>query len=80
VEALNLLGVNADLGHIFHAEQSFTYFLSVCVGDRISFNEMIGDVYDKKGGALSFVVTDTIATNQFGEKVATARLTTVITR
>ncbi|MNP17480.1 hypothetical protein D3C76_1099140 [compost metagenome] len=42
-------------------------------GDTLRFDVRIADIYDKKGGALEFVVRETRVTNQHGEHVADLR-------
>lgn len=59
-----------DLGKVLHGEQRFDYHGPVCAGDTLRFQTRVSDIYDKKGGALEFVVNDTMVTNQFGEHVA----------
>lgn len=59
-----------DLGKVLHGEQRFDYFAPVCAGDTLRFESRVSDIYDKKGGALEFVVNDTTVTNQLGEHVA----------
>jgi acyl dehydratase len=66
-----------DLNRILHAEQAFTYHRMAYAGDTLSFETKVADVYDKKGGALLFVVTETRVTNQKGEHVADLRGTLV---
>ena len=39
-------------------------------GDTLRLESKVSDIYDKKGGALEFVVKDTRVTNQLGEHVA----------
>ncbi|WP_191833435.1 MaoC family dehydratase N-terminal domain-containing protein [Pseudomonas fluorescens] len=68
---LNL--VNFDLGRILHAEQSFVYHQMAYAGDVLTFDAVITDVYEKKGGALQFVVTESRVTNQHGEHIADVR-------
>jgi acyl dehydratase len=46
-------------------------------GDTLSFETKVADVYDKKDGALHFVVSNTRVTNQNGEHVADLRGTLV---
>ena len=41
----------------------------IYAGDRITFQTKISDIYDKKGGALEFIVEDTTATNEAGTLV-----------
>ncbi|MCY1297013.1 hypothetical protein D9M68_795160 [compost metagenome] len=62
-----------DLGRILHAEQSFTYHRMAFAGDVLTFDTHIADVYDKKGGALQFIVQECRVTNQRGEHVADFR-------
>jgi acyl dehydratase len=59
-----------DLGKVLHGEQSFDYHAPVCAGDTLRFESRVSDIYDKKGGALEFVVNGTKVTNQLGEHVA----------
>jgi acyl dehydratase len=59
-----------DLGKVLHGEQRFDYHAPVCAGDTLRFESRVSDIYDKKGGALEFVVNDTKVTNQRGEHVA----------
>ena len=66
-EILDLLGV--ELGRLLHGEQHFEYFGDVCAGDTLTYRTTISDIYDKKGGALEFIVTDTDVDNQDGDCV-----------
>ncbi|MGX1086500.1 MaoC family dehydratase N-terminal domain-containing protein [Pseudomonas sp. AP3_22 TE3818] len=75
VEQLNVYGF--DLGRVLHAEQAFVYHQPAVAGDVLTFDTRIVDVYDKKGGALQFVVNETRVTNQDGEHVADIRSTLV---
>ncbi|WP_233849958.1 MaoC family dehydratase N-terminal domain-containing protein [Paraburkholderia sp. HD33-4] len=58
---------------ILHGEESFTYHRTAYAGDRLLFESRIADIYDKKGGALSFLVRETRVTNTRGEHVADLR-------
>lgn len=62
--------LDIDLGKVLHGEQRFDYHAPVCAGDTLRFQSKVTDIYDKKGGALEFVVNDTRVTNQLGEHVA----------
>lgn len=62
--------LNIDLGKVLHGEQRFDYHAPVCAGDTLRFESKVSDIYDKKGGALEFVVNGTKVTNQLGEHVA----------
>ena len=68
---LLLLGI--PVAKLLHGEQSFSYRKTVCAGDCITVNSRIEDIYDKKDGALEFVVKSSRATNQAGELVAEMR-------
>ncbi|MFQ6574032.1 MaoC family dehydratase N-terminal domain-containing protein [Pseudomonas sp. UM16] len=71
VELLNIYGF--DLGRILHAEQSFVYHTPAVAGDVLTFDTRVVDVYEKKGGALQFVVNETRVTNQDGVHIADVR-------
>ncbi|WP_342625545.1 MaoC family dehydratase N-terminal domain-containing protein [Pseudomonas alkylphenolica] len=62
-----------DLGRILHAEQGFVYHRMAFAGDVLTFDTRVVDVYEKKGGALTFVVQQTRVTNQDGEHIADIR-------
>jgi acyl dehydratase len=70
-----LLGL--DYRRLLHGEQGFAYHCMAYAGDVLSFEQRIEDIYDKKGGALDFVLRKTRVTNQRGEHVADLRTVTV---
>ena len=59
-----------DIARVLHGEQRFTYHRMAHAGDTLRFEQRIADIYDKKGGALEFVVRETAVSNQRGEPVA----------
>ncbi len=61
------------LAKLLHGEQGFVYHRAACVGDTVTVCSTITDIYDKKGGALEFVVKTSRATNQHEELVAELR-------
>jgi acyl dehydratase len=65
---LDRMGIN--IGRILHGEESFTYYKPVCAGDTIVVTPRIEDIYDKKNGALEFIVKKLEAKNQHNELVA----------
>ena len=73
---LKALGVN--LLHILHGEQRFDYHAPAFAGDRLSFAPSIADIYDKKGGALQFIVKNTEVRNQHDARIATLVSTVVV--
>ena len=71
-----LLGI--DLGKVLHGEQNFTYHAMAYAGDQLSFEQRIVDIYEKKNGALEFVVRETRVVNQHDVLVAELRAVTVV--
>src|SRR5574340_1241381 len=51
---LDELGI--DKRRAMHAEQGFTYHADICAGDTLTGRQKVVDVYDKKNGALEFLV------------------------
>lgn len=72
----------ADLGidtrAVLHGEQSFEYHDIAHAGDTLRLSAQIADVYAKKGGALQFVVRETVVRRQDGSPIADLRETLVI--
>jgi acyl dehydratase len=62
----NIAAMGVPVGKILHGSQSFTYHAPIYAGDRITFVTKVSDIYDKKGGALEFIVEDSTGTNQDG--------------
>lgn len=48
-----------DLRRILHAEQHFDYLAPVRVGETLSVERRVADIYEKKGGEMEFVVIET---------------------
>lgn len=67
-----------DISRILHGEQSFSYLAPVCVGDTLTFRTAVGDVTEKKGGALTLVTMTTEIVNQAGLDVARATRVLVV--
>lgn len=82
MEGLNLAAIRELLGldyrRLLHGEQEFTYHAMAHAGDVLRFEQRIEDIYDKKGGALEFVVRRTRVSNQHGTLVAELRAVTVM--
>lgn len=62
-----------DLKRLLHAEQSYTYHQPICAGDEITFVKTLTEIFDKKNGALEFVISDNTLTNQDGVLCAESR-------
>ena len=43
---------------VLHAEQSFEFMAPVHVGDNVEITRTVADIFDKRGGAMTFVVVD----------------------
>ena len=71
-----LLGM--DYRSLLHGEQGFSYHATAYAGDTLTFRQHIEDIYDKKNGALEFVVRKTRVSNQRDELVAELRCVTVV--
>src|SRR6218665_4082457 len=68
---LELAGI--DLKRMLHAEQSYDYHAQAYAGATLSYEQKIVDIYDKKGGALEFLVKQTRVSNQDGAHIADLR-------
>lgn len=64
--------IGMDISNVLHAEEKFEYFGDICAGDVLTMQEEIVDIYDKKGGALQFFVTEMPVINQDGKVVVKA--------
>jgi len=65
--------VGFDLARLLHGEQSFNYYLPACAGDTLTFVSRISDIYDKKNGALEFVIKETRVADPAGNHIADLR-------
>lgn len=73
---LDELGI--DKTRSMHGEQSFAYYGDICAGDVISGRQKVVDMYEKKGGALQFIVTEIRLENQNRRHVCDLRTTIVV--
>ncbi|MFI2558933.1 MaoC family dehydratase N-terminal domain-containing protein [Nocardia farcinica] len=66
----------ADLGgdftKVLHGEQRFTYHAMAYAGDVLVMTSTVSDVYQRKGGALTFLVRDSLVSRD-GDPVAALR-------
>jgi acyl dehydratase len=68
-----LAKLDIPIAKLLHGEQGFTYHRIVCAGDTVTVRSTISDIYQKKDGALEFVVKTSRAHNQHDELVAELR-------
>lgn len=70
--------LNVPIAKILHGEQSFVYHRMACAGDTITVQSKVEDIYDKKNGALEFIVKSSTVTDQNHELVAEMRSVIVV--
>ena len=70
--------IGVDIARVLHAAQGFRYFAPIHAGDRLTYASRIANVFEKKGGMLTFIVKLTDVTNQRDERVAEVRSTIVV--
>ncbi|MGF7159176.1 acyl dehydratase [Rhodoligotrophos appendicifer] len=73
------MGLSEDqVARSLHGEQSFSYGEPICAGDRITIEENILDIYERRNGTMQFLVTLTRLTNQLGQRVGEMSSTLII--
>jgi hypothetical protein len=70
--------IGVAITDILHADQSFTYHSPVHVGDTLTFEARVTDVFEKKNGLLTFIVQEVHVVNQDAVTVADIRRTFVV--
>jgi hypothetical protein len=70
-EIVKALGV--DLRRVMHVEQEFEYGVPLRGGDQVTVERVVADIYDRKGGALEFIVIDSTMHNSSGAFVGRSR-------
>jgi acyl dehydratase len=71
-----------DLKRVLHGEQEYEFLKPIHAGDVLTAVSRIVDIYEKpgkRGGSMSFAVTETEYKNERGELVARARHITIET-
>ena len=73
-------GLDVDWSKILHGEMEFVYQRPLFAGDRLTLVQKLADVYEKQGksGAMDFLVLETVARDQAGALVYTARSVVVV--
>jgi len=75
-------GVTLDTKRLLHGEQEFEFRRPVRVGDVLRFRSRVKDVFEKqgkRGGAMTFVISEVEFRAAGGEVVATLRNTSIET-
>jgi len=65
------LGV--DLRRVMHVEQEFEYGAPIRGGDQVTVERRVVDIYDRKDGALDFVVVESAMRNADGVSVGRSK-------
>lgn len=71
-----------DMRRVLHGEQEFEYLRPLRAGDVLTAESHVKDRYEKegrRGGTMTFVVTETVFKDRNGEVVAYSRGTTIQT-
>ena len=66
------------LGQVLHGEQSFTYHRIAYAGETLTFSAELLDIYEKKNGALQFLVQRNLVSDAAAAPVAEFDRTIVI--
>src|ERR1700722_8603103 len=61
-----IAALSIDLRRVMHVEQEFEYGVPLRGGDRVTVERVVADIYDRKAGALEFVVVDSTMHNSSG--------------
>jgi acyl dehydratase len=75
-EVYERLGI--DYARVLHGEQHFVYHRPVFAGQTLMFRPRIVDLYEKRGGALEFIVLETCVEGTDGAPVAELRSVMVV--
>ncbi|MCP1644868.1 acyl dehydratase [Pseudomonas citronellolis] len=73
-----LADLEIPIARILHGEQGFTYHKPVCAGETVTVQSRIADLFDKKNGALEFLVKTSEVRNDNNELVAELRTVLVV--
>jgi hypothetical protein len=65
------LGV--DLRRVMHVEQEFEYGAPIRGGDHVTVERRVVDIYDRKDGALEFVIVESAMHNADGVSVGRSK-------
>lgn len=71
-----------DMRRVLHGEQEFEYVRPLRAGDVLTATMHVKDRYEKegkRGGTMTFIVSETVFRDQSGEVVAYSRGTTIQT-
>jgi acyl dehydratase len=55
--------VGCDFRYLLHGDEHYSYDGLIYAGDEVSFSTKVVDFYDKKNGAMEFVVLESVITH-----------------
>lgn len=76
----HLAALGVDLRAVLHGEQEFTYHQMAYAGDELSSSSVVTDVFEKKGGELQFMVTETAIVNVDDDAMVVTMRNTLVVR
>lgn len=65
--------VGFDLPRVLHAEQGFVYYRTACAGETLTVEHRPAEIFERRGGALRFVVRETRVSDADGAPVTDLR-------
>lgn len=68
---LEAMGV--ELSRVLHVEQHFDYLAPIRSGDVLRVDRAVTDLYDKRGGAMEFIVIESSVSRDDGTPVGRSR-------
>ncbi|MDQ6526902.1 MaoC family dehydratase N-terminal domain-containing protein [Nocardioides sp. LHD-245] len=73
-----LTEAGVDLRAVLHAEQRFVYHRTAYAGDELTSSSVVTDVFEKKGGELRFLVSQTPVVDVVGHTVVVMHHTVAV--
>lgn len=75
-----LKAMGVEMFNVLHAEQEYEYFSPMHIGDTITAQTVLSDVYEKRGrsGEMQFLEFETVYANQDGVRVLVDRATIIV--
>lgn len=70
--------LNVDLKNVLHVEQQFDYVAPIRAGDCITVVRRVLDIFDKRDGALEFIVIESVLSNGVGVGAVVGRSRQVV--
>lgn len=68
-----LAALEVPLARVLHAEQQFEYAAPIIAGDLVTVSRRVVDLYEKKGGAMEFIVIESVFTGADGGMLGRSR-------